>query len=63
VIDCAPDQGSICKALAQLRSPSFQKQLDSVENPYERAGASEKVVTILEDKEIGGIIRKFFYEL
>jgi GDP/UDP-N,N'-diacetylbacillosamine 2-epimerase (hydrolysing) len=61
VIDCAPDRDAIDAALQHLYSPTFQAQLSSVRNPYGEAGAAEKVVAVLRDCPLEGILKKSFY--
>jgi GDP/UDP-N,N'-diacetylbacillosamine 2-epimerase (hydrolysing) len=63
VIDCEPDQDSICKALKQLYSPEFQKLLATVENPYGKAGASDRILSVLEKASLGSLIKKYFFNL
>jgi GDP/UDP-N,N'-diacetylbacillosamine 2-epimerase (hydrolysing) len=63
VINCDPTCGSITAALGQLYSTDFQKHLQEVINPYGEGGASEKVVSTLENISIAGIVKKTFYDL
>jgi GDP/UDP-N,N'-diacetylbacillosamine 2-epimerase (hydrolysing) len=63
VIDCDPDRHAIAGALQQLYSPEFQQQLKTVRNPYGDGGASEKIVQILQDYPLEGILKKSFYDL
>jgi len=63
VIDCNPDRTSISKAFERLYSPEFQKLLTTVENPYGKGGASERVIKILEDTSINGLLKKSFFNL
>jgi len=61
VIDCAPEKAAIGAAMQQAYSPAFQAQLAAVRNPYGEAGASEKVVAVLRDYPLEGILKKSFY--
>jgi len=63
VIDCNPDRLSISKSLEQLYSAEFQKLLSTVENPYGKGGASEKIVRILEGASVNDLRKKAFIDL
>ena len=63
VIDCGPDRQSIASALSRLYSSDFQAGLKTVRNPYGEGGASEKVVKVLQEYSLEGILMKFFYDL
>jgi GDP/UDP-N,N'-diacetylbacillosamine 2-epimerase (hydrolysing) len=63
VIDCNPDRQSVASALSRLYSSDFQAGLKTVRNPYGEGGASEKVVKVLEECSLDGILIKSFYDL
>lgn len=63
VIDCAPDRSSIGVALGKLYSPAFRAGLAGVRNPYGEGGASERIVAVLRDHPLDGIVKKAFYDL
>jgi GDP/UDP-N,N'-diacetylbacillosamine 2-epimerase (hydrolysing) len=63
VIDCTPDRSSIGAALAKLYSPAFKVALAGVRNPYGEGGASEKIVAVLREHPLDGIVKKAFYDL
>jgi GDP/UDP-N,N'-diacetylbacillosamine 2-epimerase (hydrolysing) len=63
VLDCAPERAAILTALHKIYSPAFQAQLRSVRNPYGEAGASDKVVAVLRDYPLQGILKKSFYAI
>jgi GDP/UDP-N,N'-diacetylbacillosamine 2-epimerase (hydrolysing) len=63
VINCTPDRASISVALQTLYSPAFQAALASVRNPYGSGGASEKIVTVIKNMPLDGLIKKVFYDL
>jgi len=63
VIDCAPLSASIKAALESLFSDEFQESLRSMVNPYGEGGAAEKVVKVLQDCSLEGILKKRFYDL
>ncbi len=63
IINCEPNCKSITTALDQLYTTSFQAGLRHVVNPYGEGGASEKVVNILKNYDLAGIVKKSFYDL
>jgi GDP/UDP-N,N'-diacetylbacillosamine 2-epimerase (hydrolysing) len=63
VINCQSNRESIATGLEQLYSIEFQSRLYQVINPYGEGGASEKVVKILKNYPISGIVKKTFYDL
>lgn len=63
VIDCAPERSAIAAALAQLYSPDFQASLGRVYNPYGDGGASERVVNVLANVNLDGIVKKRFHDV
>ena len=63
VINCEPTCESIAAALVQLYSTNFQSSLRHVISPYGDGGASGKVVGILKNTAIVGIVKKTFYDL
>lgn len=63
VINCPPERQAIHAALQHLHAPEFRQTLASVVSPYGRAGASERIVQILKDYPLDGILKKSFYNL
>jgi GDP/UDP-N,N'-diacetylbacillosamine 2-epimerase (hydrolysing) len=63
VINCAPERQSIAAALEQLYSPSFRATLATVRNLYGDGGASERIVQVLRNHPLAGILKKSFYDL
>lgn len=63
VIDCLPDRQSIADAIRKLYSPDFREILKTTVNPYGDGGASEKIVQVLKDYPLDGILKKTFYDL
>jgi GDP/UDP-N,N'-diacetylbacillosamine 2-epimerase (hydrolysing) len=63
VIDCEPHKDSILAALAIGYSPEFQERLVRVENPYGTGGASAKIVKVLEEMDVGCLLKKTFFDL
>jgi len=63
VIDCIPTKYSILNALNELYSKIFQDNLEFATNPYGTGGAINKIVEILNDITLEGIVIKEFYDL
>lgn len=63
VIDCEADRRSIASALEKLYSPSFQATLTSAANPYGEGGASNRVLHVLREYPLEGMVKKAFYDL
>ena len=63
VINCEPNQRQIGNALKKLYSHDFKKSLEMITNPYGEGGASSRVVNILRDSSLDGIILKTFHDL
>lgn len=63
VIDCEPTKESILNAIEFAKSESFRKDLDSAENLYGKGDSSEKILNILRNTDMKGILKKKFYNL
>jgi GDP/UDP-N,N'-diacetylbacillosamine 2-epimerase (hydrolysing) len=63
VINCKPDRKEITTALQKLRSLGFQKTLPEVRNPYGEGGASKKIVSVLRDHILDGLLKKPFFNI
>lgn len=63
VIDCDPIKSSILKAFEISESESFKKVLSSAENPYGRGDSSGKIISVLHDINLDGILKKKFYNI
>lgn len=63
VIDCQPTLLSISDAIKQLFSQSFQKQLSKVESPYGNGGVAKRIVHVLKDVNLDGVLKKQFYNI
>ena len=63
VINCTSKTDEISKAIRKLYSPEFQVQLTDIENPYGLPGSSQKIVSVLAEISLDGLIRKVFYDL
>lgn len=63
VIDCTPDRESIKAALAQAYSADFQTSLSQVVSPYGDGGASQKILSTLENHDFSGFLKKTFHDI
>ena len=63
IIDCEPTKESIQKAIGTLYSNDFQNILPTVENPYGKGNASEKIMKVLQDSALPKDLKKEFYNL
>ncbi len=63
VIDCQPDHSSIRIAISQLISEEFREKARSVINPYGAGGTAEKIVAVLKEVSLKGILKKSFYDI
>lgn len=63
VINCSPNQESIKMAIERLYSEEFQALLPYTVNPYGVGGASTRIVEIIRDIPLEGIIKKTFHDL
>jgi GDP/UDP-N,N'-diacetylbacillosamine 2-epimerase (hydrolysing) len=63
VIDCEPDSLAIAGAIERLYSASFQEALPRVTSPYGERGASDRIVDVLRQYPLDGILKKSFYDL
>ncbi len=63
IINCAPTRGEIAQALARAISPEYQAAAAMVINPYGKAGASEKIASIVATFPLADLTRKSFREI
>ena len=63
VVNCLPRKESILAAIKTLYSKDFQLILPNVTSPYGEGGASTKVVQVLRETSLEGIIKKTFHDL
>ena len=63
VINCEPTEIQIKGAIERLYSPEFKLNLTKTSNPYGTGGASLKIVKLLKEVSLDGIIKKPFYDL
>ena len=63
VIDCAPTYEAIRQALAEANTPGFRQVLASTVNPYDQGASSEKIVPVLKQVKLEGLVKKSFYNV
>jgi GDP/UDP-N,N'-diacetylbacillosamine 2-epimerase (hydrolysing) len=63
VINCEPEVNQISEAIRRLYSDDFNGTLKMAINPYGEGGACAKVVKVLKEAPLNGIIKKTFYDL
>ena len=63
VIDCDPTKHSISRAIVELYSTQFQKQLVNTRNPYGEGGSVEKIVKVIKNIPLDNLLKKKFYNL
>lgn len=61
VIDCLPQKEAIIESISNALSQDFQKNLVHVQNPYGLGGASRRIVDVLKEVNLEGILKKEFY--
>jgi len=63
ILNCAAKESEISKSLEVMYSEDFKAIIKSTINPYGRGGSSGKIVRILKEIELGGLIMKSFNDL
>jgi len=63
VINCEPIEKDIERAIEKLYSPNFKSGLAAIKNPYGDGGSSARVVKVLKEASLEGIIKKTFHDL
>ena len=63
VINCEPKRESIRTALTRLYSDEFSRLLLHTTNPYGAEDASPKIVEVLKNFDLNGILIKSFYDI
>lgn len=63
VVDCDPDRDSIATAIQRALSSEFAKSAMAAKNPYGEGGASDRILAVLEQVPLDGILKKSFYDL
>lgn len=63
IIHCRPERASIQAAFEQAFSAGFGERLASVQNPYGNGGAAGKMVSVLKQYPLDGLLKKPFYDI
>lgn len=63
IINCRADHHEITRALEQLYSPAFQDSLSHVSNPYGDGGATQRILEMIGQHALDGLLQKPFYDL
>ena len=63
VLNCEASQSHVLTAIEEMYSDGFQSRLKTAMNPYGTGGASQKIVDILKEVNVEGLIMKSFNDL
>ncbi len=63
IINCPPEREAISNAINKLYYPDFKSSLNNVKNPYGDGGAAARIVNVLENFDLTGIVKKSFYDI
>jgi GDP/UDP-N,N'-diacetylbacillosamine 2-epimerase (hydrolysing) len=63
IINCQPIRQEIRAAIDRLYSPEFQASLAQVRNPYGDGGASDRVLALIKQIQLEGLVQKTFHDL
>ena len=63
VIDVRPDKEEILAAIKRAYSKEFEQTLKDMINPYDGGNPSKKMVKILKEIKLEGILKKKFYDI
>jgi GDP/UDP-N,N'-diacetylbacillosamine 2-epimerase (hydrolysing) len=63
ILNCAAKESEISKSLEVMYSEDFKAKIKSTINPYGTGGSSGKIVRILKEIELEGLIMKSFNDL
>lgn len=63
VIHCPPNKTDIQKAIHSLYDPEFRATIKKTINPYGSGGAARKIIEIIGNHSLDGILKKSFYDL
>ena len=63
VLNCEASQSHIVRAIEEMYSDGFQSRLKTAVNPYGTGGASLRIVEILKEVNLEGLIMKSFNDL
>lgn len=63
VIDCVPQRQAILDAVHRLYTSDFRLSLQTMVNPYGNGGANLKIVQVLRNHALDGVLKKSFHDL
>ena len=63
IISCEAKREEITSAIKTLYSTQFQENLIHTVNPYGDGGASDRIISIIEQLPLAGVNKKFFYDV
>ena len=63
VINCAPNQEDIARAIESAFEADFQRSMGDVQNPYGDGGASERIVDQIKNCRLDNLLKKRFFDL
>ncbi len=63
VIDAKTKKSAILSAIRKAYSPKFKKSLKNMKNPYYKSGSASKIVSVLKNFNLDGLLKKKFYDL
>ena len=63
MIDVRPDRKEILTAIKRAYSKEFEQILKDTINPYDGGNPSKKMVKILKETKLDGILKKKFYDI
>jgi GDP/UDP-N,N'-diacetylbacillosamine 2-epimerase (hydrolysing) len=63
VLNCEASQSHVVAAIEEMYSDDFQSGLKTTVNPYGTGGASQRIVEILKEVNLEGLIMKSFNDL
>jgi len=62
IIECLPTEKSISEALRKLFSEEFKQFVKHTVSPFGTGGVAEKIVHVIENTPLDGIVKKAFYD-
>jgi GDP/UDP-N,N'-diacetylbacillosamine 2-epimerase (hydrolysing) len=63
IVNCEPEVHSILAAIEKVFSEEFQTSLASVQNPYDKGGASASIKKCLKRVDLRGVLKKRFFDV
>ena len=62
VINCKPIKKDIAKSIKKLISKKFKKSIEKIKNPYFKINTENKILAIIEKKNLENLIKKPFVD-